>query len=131
MAGVGARTVPRWYALYALIAAWVFLSWRAGPMGLLSRTGGRAWFLAALVVGQLAGDIAGIVVSPIDVRYEVPWAAGRLLDQLFPLLLLGAVALWPLTRRRGTTKPARRRLSETRELFDILSGGSAGASAHT
>ncbi len=94
-AGVGARTVPRWYAVYALIAAWALLSRRAGLIGLLARASGRAWFLAAVVAGQLAIDVAGIVVSPIPVRFEVPWAANRLLDQLFPLLLLGAVALWP------------------------------------
>jgi len=94
-AGIGARTVPRWYAVYALIAAWALLCRRAGLIGLLSRASGRAWFLAAVVAGQLAVDVAGIVVSPIPVRFEVPWAANRLLDQLFPLLLLGAVVLWP------------------------------------
>ncbi len=94
-AGIGARTVPRWYAVYALIAAWALLCRRAGLMGLVSRASGRAWFLAAVVAGQLAVDVAGIVVSPIPVRFEVPWAANRLLDQLFPLLLLGAVVLWP------------------------------------
>ncbi len=94
-AGVGARTVPRWYAVYALIAAWTLLSRRAGLMGLLSCAGGRTWFLVAVVVGQLAVDVAGIVVSPIPVRFEVSWAANRLLDQLFPLLLLSVVALWP------------------------------------
>jgi len=112
-AGVGARTVPRWCAVYALIAAWALLFRRSGLMGLLSRVGGRAWFLVAVVAGQLAVDVAGIVVSPIPVRFEVSWAANRLLDQLFPLLLLGAVALWPRVlaprtegRRDGGQLPA-------------------------
>ena len=100
-AGVGLRAVAHWYPLLALLCAWAILrGWRA-RMGTEASGYRCALFLAAVIVGQLAVDIVGIAVSPIDTRAEVSWAAPRLLEQLVPLLFLLITALWPDILTRG------------------------------
>lgn len=106
VADMSARISTRWVAVLALIVVWAIVRWRHGRP-FLPGVSGRAWFIVAIVVAQLAVDCVAMDLTLNDVHLETSWAAGRLLEQLIPLAFLGAVGLWPLilgSHREGTTR---------------------------
>ena len=109
------RVPLRWGAALSLIVGWIVLHWGRGRAA-IGAIAGRAWFLAVVIVLQVGVDVAGMATNPNDIHLEIAWTAGRLLEQLTPLVFLGASAMWPTllahpskTRPDSRAKPAQAR----------------------